>query len=73
MSDARKFLQEQTSFDYALGRMSQEDARRFELAAINSPALQEDILLTTMLVECVQKYALVCSWDSFAPEAKCRG
>ena len=61
----RHFLNEQIGLDYLLGRLDAEAAEAFEAELLESAQLQEDVLLSAMLMSSVRQYAAVVSVDSF--------
>ncbi|MDX1571224.1 MAG: hypothetical protein R3200_12130 [Xanthomonadales bacterium] len=53
------------TFEYLLGRLSEQDSQQFELEILDDRDLQEDTFLSAMLIEMVKEYAVVCSQESF--------
>lgn len=60
-----QYLDDQLSFEYLLGRLSEQERSAFEATLMTSRALREDVFVSAMLVEMIREYALVCSRESF--------
>ena len=58
-------LEEQISFEYLVGRLSNDQRCDFESQLMDSTELQEDVMESALLMEMIKEYAVVCSRDSF--------